>query len=177
MAAQASVRDLNHVDCIPNPVKNQNLSPRQRLWRSTKRRIFENHDAALLSVQLLMETGHSLASIRDSSTTVLRPYVPVRADVNTHAIAAIMNVVGCEYRVGRVRSVLRDVIVYRNGDEEWIAMAARQRLWARHDARRRRMRCPASAHDVRRPKPASHPRRRHVSPHSAAQRRTAASPV
>ena len=45
-----------------------------------------------------------LASIRDSPTTVLRPYVPVRADVNTDAIAPIMYVVGRAYRVGRVRS-------------------------------------------------------------------------
>lgn len=33
------------------------------------------------------------ASIRDSPTTVIRPYVPVRADVNTNAIATIMIVV------------------------------------------------------------------------------------
>jgi hypothetical protein len=42
--------------------------------------------------------------MRNSPTTVLRPYVLVRADANTDAIAAIMNVVGREYRVGRVRS-------------------------------------------------------------------------
>jgi hypothetical protein len=45
-----------------------------------------------------------LASIRDSPTTVIRPYVPVRADVNTDAIARIMNVVGRDYRLGCVRS-------------------------------------------------------------------------
>ena len=46
-----------------------------------------------------------LASIRDSPIhPCSRPYVPVRADVNTDAIAPIVNVVGREYRVGRVRS-------------------------------------------------------------------------
>ena len=47
--------------------------------------------------------GHTLASIHDSPTAVLRPHVLVPADVNTDAIA-IMNVVGCDHRVGRALS-------------------------------------------------------------------------
>jgi len=44
--------------------------------------------------------------MRNSPTAGLRQYVPLRADVNTDAIAAIVNVVGREHCVGRVRSRL-----------------------------------------------------------------------
>lgn len=42
-----------------------------------------------------------VADERDGLPDVLRPHVLVRVDVNTNAITAIMNVVGCEHRVGR----------------------------------------------------------------------------
>jgi hypothetical protein len=43
-------------------------------------------------------------AMRHSPTALLRPHVLVRADVNTDATAAILNVFGRDHRVGRARS-------------------------------------------------------------------------
>ncbi len=53
-------------------------------------------------------TGHRPRVHTRQYDSVLRPYVPVCADVNTDAIAPIMIVVGREYRVGRSRALGRE---------------------------------------------------------------------